>query len=382
MGAYKDNRTGDWYVDIYYNHKRYRKKSPENSKKGAKAFESLLRQKIITGQSMNLPESQQTNYPTFKDFSREWFETYVKTNNKFSEIRGKRFILNTHLIGFFGQYRLDEITAHHIEKYKTKKINTGLSNKTVNNHLTVLSKCLNTAREWEILEKTPFIKKLKVAPQKFDFLSKQECEILLQNTDGILREMILICWKTGVRFGELKGIRWEDVDWGIRAINIRRSIYRNRIVETKSYRERQIPLTDDVYEILNSRKKSKGFVFENKNKTLKDTTTGYWLHQACKRANLRRIGWHTLRHTFASHLAMNGATMQAVKELMGHSDLMTTQRYAHLAPSTLVNTVKLLNPRNYCQYIASKSEIKVEFPLVTVPEIAKILPKTKQKKSP
>ena len=63
----------------------------------------------------------------------------------------------------------------------------------------------------------------------------------------------------------------------------------------------------------------------------------------CKRAGLRRIGWHTLRHTFASHLAMRGVPLGAVQALLGHSTITTTMRYAHLAPSTLRTAIDLLD---------------------------------------
>ncbi len=69
------------------------------------------------------------------------------------------------------------------------------------------------------------------------------------------------------------------------------------------------------------------------------------LTKACKEAGLRKIGWHTLRHTFASHLAMKGVPMTAVQQLMGHSNITTTMRYSHLAPSTLRAAIDMLNPK-------------------------------------
>jgi site-specific recombinase XerD len=62
-----------------------------------------------------------------------------------------------------------------------------------------------------------------------------------------------------------------------------------------------------------------------------------------RRAGLRRIGWHVLRHTYASHLAMRGASLLEIKELLGHSDLSITMRYAHLSPNARRAAVKLLD---------------------------------------
>ena len=69
------------------------------------------------------------------------------------------------------------------------------------------------------------------------------------------------------------------------------------------------------------------------------------LRKLCKSTDLRTIGWHTLRHTFASHLAMRGVPLPVIKELMGHDTITTTMRYAHVAPSTLRAAIEMLNPK-------------------------------------
>jgi hypothetical protein len=69
------------------------------------------------------------------------------------------------------------------------------------------------------------------------------------------------------------------------------------------------------------------------------------LAEVSRRAGLRKIGWHTLRHTFASHLAMNGTPLNIVQALLGHASITTTMRYAHVAPSALRTAIELANPR-------------------------------------
>jgi Phage integrase family len=72
-----------------------------------------------------------------------------------------------------------------------------------------------------------------------------------------------------------------------------------------------------------------------------DTKWPLW--RACKRAGLRRVGWHILRHTFASHLVMRGVPLKAVQELLGHASIEMTMRYAHLAPGVTLDAVRLLD---------------------------------------
>jgi len=73
------------------------------------------------------------------------------------------------------------------------------------------------------------------------------------------------------------------------------------------------------------------------------------LRRICKRAGLRRIGWHVLRHSFASHLVMRGVALAVVQKLMGHSSIVVTQRYAHLAPQVVRDVVLIFDRPNHVQ---------------------------------
>ena len=76
---------------------------------------------------------------------------------------------------------------------------------------------------------------------------------------------------------------------------------------------------------------------------LTDSHDSKALVHACKKAGIRLIGWHVLRHTFASHLAMQGASMKVIQDLLGHASIVMTMRYAHLAPEVARDAVRLLD---------------------------------------
>jgi integrase len=337
-----------WWVDFRVNHARHRIRSPENTRAGAQAYEASLRQRLARGESI----AASSNTPrkcTFEQFAWQWFKDYVVPNNKPSEQAGKRWILNASLIPFFGPLTIEEIGAHEIERYKAKQMQRGLSSKTIRNHLTVLNRCLATAYEWLELEGShPKIKWPKCTVPEIDYLSPEECELLLCNASGIISEMLLVALRTGMRQGEIRGMQWSSIDWLNRSVTVRHSLdnHCKRLVSPKSGRIRHIPIDTDVYETLYRRKEDTGYVFlAHDGRPFSNYRVNYAIRSLCKRAGLRNIGWHTLRHTFASHLAMRGVPLPAIKELMGHSSITTTMRYAHVAPSTLRLAIEMLTPK-------------------------------------
>ena len=160
-----------WWVDFRFNFTRYRKRSPQNTRGGAEAYEVCLRRELSIHGSLNAYVKVEAK-PTFAEFSERWFSSYVEVNNKPSECRSKKYSLSASLVPFFGHQRLNEITTADIEAYKGEQLKRGNCNKTVNNRLAVLRKCLTTAVEWSIIESIPRFRQLKAAPPVFRFLEE------------------------------------------------------------------------------------------------------------------------------------------------------------------------------------------------------------------
>lgn len=341
MSVYK--RGKNYWVDIRFNGRRYRIPSPDRTLAGSQNYEATIRRRLAQGKT--IADEPESSMP-FSVFIERWLGTYVKNNNKPSEQLNKRTAVKNHLKPFFGKMELSKINALHVEEFKQLKQEEGKSNKSINNYLGMLRKSLNCAEEWNIIRTVPKIKMLKIPPQKFNFLTEDEYNKLLDQTKRIslsFYNMVLFTLRTGVRVSELLGLKWSDIDFDRRLITIKRSIVNGIEGTPKNNRERNIPLADDIFTILKEKKSlNSNYVFLDE--IISRFALNRALKKACKHAGVEIGGWHDLRHTFASKLANNGISLQVIQTLLGHSDLKMTQRYAHLEPLTLSDAISTLNP--------------------------------------
>lgn len=204
---------------------------------------------------------------------------------------------------------------------------------------------LNLAIRWGYLKESPVrvVKSLKDDDQRpVRFLTVDECHRLLDAADAELRPILLTLLHTGMRKAEIENLQWRDVDLTRRKITIKSKENRN-----PKTTEREIPMSEEVLALLSDlHKKSaseKSYVFP----VLDSSRSHNWIRrelietaQAAGIPDLTRI--HTLRHTFASHLVMQGVDLPTVGRLMGHTDIATTMIYSHLALDHLVIAVTKL----------------------------------------
>jgi len=237
-----------------------------------------------------------------------------------------------------------EVSSEDDIKEHTRK---GARAHTINFELGVLRTIFNLAIKWEYLKNNPTnnVKKLKVNDSKaIRFLSKDECQRLLETSPEDLYPIYYTFLNTGMRKAELENLEWDDVDFKRRKIKIRRKDF----WQPKTG-EREIPISDKLYTLLKVLHKASkkaprtSFVFPHTDGGKIKVKLREKLIQIAKRANIENLTkLHTLRHTFASHLVMSGVDLPTVKKLMGHSDIQTTMIYAHLAPDHLSDAVNKL----------------------------------------
>lgn len=245
--------------------------------------------------------------PQAADLLATYLRDYAKVN-KSSFSRDE--IAIAHLNTFMGDKQAAEVSPRDLERYKSSRRETLRAGKpitgaTINREMAILK----TAGE----EKTKLLAVL--SPE--------------------LRRFVIMALKTGMRAGEILGLKWPDIDANANQIVIRKN---------KSGRMRFIPLHPDVAEILSSLPKHGEFVFSDKHGERYGRSS--WIRtqfeKALDQAGIRDFHIHDLRHTFASELIMKGADLKTVSELLGHSSTRMTERYSHLSPHHKSLAVNLL----------------------------------------
>lgn len=268
--------------------------------------------------------------------------------------------------------RLSEITVARIRRWREKRATAGASPATINRNTNALKACLAYAVELGELKQHPLARlgRLKVDQvNRVRFLSRDEEKALrgalearearirderrsanewrsergyepLPYLDNLpfadhLRPAVLLSLNTGLRQGELFSLRWDHVG---EAITV-------EATSSKTRTTRHIPLNTEARSVLNGWREqtdAKGLVFKGRRGGRVDNWRRSW-GALLKAAGIENFRWHDLRHTFASRLVAKGVPLNTVRELLGHSDIKMTLRYAHLAPDHTSAAVELLN---------------------------------------
>lgn len=325
-----------WWVDFRFNRQRYRKRSPENSRQGALAYEAMMRNKLARGEQLDPEPKNVAPVRRFGEFAMEWLETYAKVNNKPATVKSKEEILGKHLLPYFGTFALGEIDGFSIEKFKSVQIAREYSNKSINCHLGVLITCLKNAHERGLIERTPRVILLKLPPRQGDYLTPYETGRLLSAKNSVVSEMVLCALKTGMRIGEICGLDWSDIDFVRGSICVRQSLVNGILGSPKNNKARLIPMANELQAVLMLRQRRAGLVFQNdEGEPWAGRTVWRALELLCKETGVRYAGWHILRHTFATQLGHNGTPIREMQALMGHSTIQMTERYTHVGEEAL-----------------------------------------------
>jgi len=275
--------------------------------------------------------------------------------------------------GDFYEFQLNDISAWEVEKWRNKRLKKGLKPSTVNRQITQLKGCLSRAVEWGLIESHELskVKALQVDNSKVRYLDSMEEKRLkkaLRDRDsGIkaqrtsankfrnerkyellpdlaqfqfadhLEVVVLIAMNTGLRKGEILSLEWQNVDFDNRVLTV-------VFDKAKSGKARHVPLNNAALNALIGWQKlsgNDGYVFKGEKNTHIQDVKKNW-DSLLERACITNFRFHDLRHHFASKLVMASVDLNTVRELLGHSDLKMTLRYAHLAPEHKAAAVNLI----------------------------------------
>ena len=223
------------------------------------------------------------------------------------------------------------------------------SNATVNRYMAALSHAFTIAiNEWEWLHDNPCrrISRLPEGKGRNRFLDETEKSRLLnfckQSTNQYLYTVVVLAISTGARRNEILSLTWKDVHFDREVIVLK---------ETKNGDVRVIPIQGYALKLLKElyrlRAKDPLFIFPSENSRWRpvDITTAW--STALKRACIEDFRFHDLRHTAASYLAMSGASMKEIADILGHKTLQITQRYAHLSEAHTKKVVAGMNDKMF-----------------------------------
>ncbi len=282
----------------------------------------------------------------FRDFAAKWLADYAKVSVKKSTFDSYAAIFRLHLIPFFGNLNLRRISGAHIQAFIAEKVSkSGLSPKSVVNVLVPMKELFKHAVLWGYMRHNPAfaIKRPRVEQEEMDFLKPEEITLFLSHVRPAYHALFLTAILTGMRRGELLGLKWGDIDWRSSHISVRRSLYRGTFVSPKSKRSvRRVIMSVTLKAYLEQHRllapKSElelVFCTEEGRPIDPDNMVKREFWTALERAGIRRIRFHDLRHTFATLLIANGENIKFVQYQLGHASATTTlDRYGHVFPGT------------------------------------------------
>jgi integrase len=329
-----------YLVDFHHNGRRFVRSTKTDDLRTAKLILKDIESKLAK-KSFKIDECSPEKKVYLKQFIDEYLR-YSETHKAPKTTLRDRLTFRNFMI-YISDRTLNTIDHRLIDQYINSRAKE-VTKSTVNIELRHLKAAFTKAVQWGYIEKNPFgqVRPFRIAQSAPLFLTEEQVLKLLEMIEeSWLRQVVIFGVNTGVRVGELVNLEWSDIDLGNRIINISQK----NDFTTKSRRERIVPVNDEVYDLLTNVDKSGSYVFSTSGgcKRREEFISKRFKSYVRKAELDERFTFHSLRHTFASHLVQNGVSLYIVSKLLGHSNLKTTEVYAHLAPDTFQGVVNLLN---------------------------------------
>lgn len=323
-----------WWYDFTIRGVRYRESIPEaQNKQDALNVEAQARRAVYEGRY-----GRQMRSTSFETFVKEVFFPYAEANRKRHE--QDKHVMQGFLDSLKGR-ALHEIPPMLIEQWKRKQVQAELKSSTINQKLRVLHRVFSLAVENGYLSDNPVskVRRLRETDPRERVMTYDEEDALLEVMENPrycnLRLFFQIAVNTGMRANEVLGLRWSEVDFSAREINL--PYYR-----TKEGKDKSIPLNSFLVELLRERcLDSEGAETVFGDGASYPQIGALW-REASASAKVSNLHIHDLRHTFASRLLQLGHRETDINKMLGHSSLKMTKRYVHSSEASRREAVESL----------------------------------------
>ena len=335
MSIVKRGNSKFWYIQFQMSGRTYVRSSKTMDRKVAERMEVEWRARIHQG--LVLGDKERITLP-------DAVAAFLKTREGTPNHRGLFHYSKTILRELSHRRHLDELTNADLETYHQGRVGAGLTTQTIHHQFAVVRGSVKTARRLGF--RVPILEypSLKIAKHPVRYLSIEEEARLLRELDpnrwsnGIrppserdeetrrnlhdCYDLVICLLDTGARYSEIADIRWDQIDLDRGVIRLWRSKVSNEGIiamtsRVKAVLTRRLETDPDMYVFKNKKGGKRGYAVQS-------------IKKAMKRAGLVGVRIHSLRHTLATRLVQNEMSIYEVKAILGHTDIKTTMRYAHL----------------------------------------------------
>lgn len=345
MGLIKRGNSKFWYIQFQMDGQTHIKSTRTTDKRLAEAMESQYRTQVIRNEHLGIKDRIKLS-EAFEIFQRSKSANRSVTNIK------RYFVIITKNLKSVSY--IDQMADRDLELLKVRLESDGYSNQTIKHTMNALRGTVKYAKRLGYRIPDLEFPTIPVSLGRIRYLSVEEERDLLESLDpyreirglasyaerhGLLKkelhdqyDFVIMLLDTGARYSEIATLEWKAICFEDRSIQLWRSKVQNESI---------LYMTDRVYEVLQRRfnEKTSRYVFTNRSGGAKQYNSKT-LSKAFQRAGIEGATAHTLRHTHASRLIQNGLNLYEIKEVLGHSDIKTTMRYAHLEQAAVSLKVK------------------------------------------